>query len=147
DHDARALEAARHSAGRVLDSAGGRRRKPGPPLPARLGLARRARRKRARWTDHRLDQKHVPAADGVLGGEVTGIPRGLRHRVHAVRDLEAAAELYRRLGFTVGARNQHSWGTHNHLVQLPGFFIELLTVAEPQKLGSDGFSALFGTFN
>jgi len=47
----------------------------------------------------------------------------------------------------VGTRNQHSWGTHNHLVQLPGFFLELLTVAEPQKLGSDGLSALFGTFN
>jgi catechol 2,3-dioxygenase-like lactoylglutathione lyase family enzyme len=75
------------------------------------------------------------------------MPRGLDHVVHAVRDLEAAAELYRRLGFSVGARNQHSWGTHNHLVQLPGFFVELLTVAEPQKLGNDGLSALFGTFN
>src|SRR4029453_4949831 len=103
--------------------------------------------KRARWTDRRLDQEHVPAADGVLGSEVTAMPRGIDHVVHAVRDLEAAAELYRRLGFSVGARNQHSWGTHNHLVQLPGFFVELLTVAEPEKLGSDGFSALFGTFN
>ena len=72
---------------------------------------------------------------------------GLDHVVHAVRDLAAAAEFYRRLGFTVGARNRHAWGTHNHLVQLPGFFVELLTVAEPEKLGSDGFSALFGTFN
>jgi catechol 2,3-dioxygenase-like lactoylglutathione lyase family enzyme len=73
--------------------------------------------------------------------------RGLDHVVHAVRDLDAAAELYRRLGFTVGARNRHAWGTHNHLVQFPGVFIELLTVAEPEKLGTDGFSALFGTFN
>jgi len=73
--------------------------------------------------------------------------RGLDHVVHAVRDLDAAAELYRRLGFTVGARNRHAWGTHNHLVQLPGSFVELLTVAEPEKLGTDGFSALFGTFN
>jgi hypothetical protein len=75
------------------------------------------------------------------------MPRGLDHVVHAVRDLDSAAELYRRLGFTVGARNRHAWGTHNHLVQLPGFFVELLAVAEPEKLGSDGFSALFGTFN
>jgi catechol 2,3-dioxygenase-like lactoylglutathione lyase family enzyme len=75
------------------------------------------------------------------------MPRGLDHIVHAVRDLDAAAELYRRLGFSVGARNRHSWGTHNHLVQLPGFFVELLTVAEPEKLGNDGFSALFGRFN
>jgi glyoxalase-like protein len=72
---------------------------------------------------------------------------GLDHLVHAVRDLDAAAELYRRLGFTVGARNRHAWGTHNYLVQTPGFFVEVLTVAEPEKLGSDGFSALFGTFN
>lgn len=75
------------------------------------------------------------------------MPRGLDHIVHAVRDLEGAAGLYGRLGFTVGARNRHSWGTHNHIVQLPGFFIELLTVAEPEKLGSDGFSNLFGRFN
>ena len=75
------------------------------------------------------------------------MPGGLDHVVHAVSDLEGAARLYRRLGFTVGARNRHSWGTHNHVVQLPGFFIELLTVAEPEKLGSDGFSNLFGRFN
>src|SRR5438552_8884321 len=75
------------------------------------------------------------------------MPRGLDHIVHAVRDLDTGAELYRRLGFTVGARNRHPWGTHNHVVQLPGFFVELLTVAEPEKLGSDGFSTNFGHFN
>ena len=73
--------------------------------------------------------------------------RGLDHIVHAVRDLDAAADLYRRLGFTVGARNKHPWGTHNHIIQLSGFFIELLTFAEPEKLGSDGFSTMFGAYN
>jgi hypothetical protein len=73
--------------------------------------------------------------------------RGLDHIVHAVRDLDAAADAYRRLGFTVGARNRHPWGTHNHLVQFQGFFIETLTVAEPEKLGDDGFSKMFGNFN
>ncbi|MDQ2954596.1 MAG: VOC family protein [Pseudomonadota bacterium] len=73
--------------------------------------------------------------------------RGLDHIVHAVRNLDAAADLYRRLGFTVGARNRHPWGTHNYIVQLPSFFIELLTIAEPEKLGGDGFSVLFGSFN
>jgi catechol 2,3-dioxygenase-like lactoylglutathione lyase family enzyme len=72
--------------------------------------------------------------------------RGLDHIVHAVRDLDAAAELYRRLGFTVGARNRHPWGTHNYIVQLPGCFIELLTLAEPDKLGREGFSVLFGGY-
>jgi catechol 2,3-dioxygenase-like lactoylglutathione lyase family enzyme len=73
--------------------------------------------------------------------------RGLDHIVHAVRDLDAAADLYRRLGFTVGSRNRHPWGTHNHIVQMPGFFIELLTLAEPDKLGDDGFSRLFAAYN
>jgi catechol 2,3-dioxygenase-like lactoylglutathione lyase family enzyme len=73
--------------------------------------------------------------------------RGLDHIVHAVHDLDAAGALYERLGFIVGARNRHDWGTHNRLVQMPGFFIEILTVAEPEKLGSDGFSRLFGAHN
>lgn len=75
------------------------------------------------------------------------MPRGLDHIVHAVRDLDAGADLYRRLGFTVGARNRHPWGTHNHIVQLSGFFIEVLTMAEPEKLGDDGIPTLFGEFN
>ena len=75
------------------------------------------------------------------------MPRGLDHIVHAVRDLDAAADFYRRMGFMVGARNRHAWGTHNHIVQFPGFFMELLTVAEPEKLTGEGFAALFGVFN
>ena len=74
------------------------------------------------------------------------MPRGLDHIVHAVRDLDAAAALYRGLGFTVGARNKHPWGTHNHIVQLPGFFIELLTLGEPDKLGPDAIFKLFGAY-
>jgi len=75
------------------------------------------------------------------------VPRGLDHIVHAVRDLDAAAALYRRLGFTVGARNHHPWGTQNHIVQFAGCFIELLAVAEPGKITGDGVPALFGHFN
>ena len=76
------------------------------------------------------------------------MPRGLDHIVHAVRDLDAAADFYRRLGFTVGARNRHPWGTHNHVVQLASnCFIEVLTVAEPEKLTDDGISKQFGRFN
>src|SRR5262245_46135691 len=72
--------------------------------------------------------------------------RGLEHIAHAIRDLDAAADLYRRLGFTVGARNVHSWGTENHIVQTPGFFIELLTVTKPEKLTDEGLPRLFGQF-
>jgi hypothetical protein len=76
------------------------------------------------------------------------MPHGLDHIVHAVRDLDAAAEFYRRAGFTVGARNRHSWGTHNRIVQLKNCYIELLEVAEPEKIvphGARSFS--FGAFN
>jgi len=74
--------------------------------------------------------------------------RGLDHIVHAVRDLDAAAEVYRRAGFLVGARNRHPWGTHNRIVQLHNCYIELLEVAEPEKIvphGARSFS--FGAFN
>jgi hypothetical protein len=75
------------------------------------------------------------------------MPRGLDHIVHAVRDLDAAGELYGRLGFTVGARNRHPWGTHNRIVQFPGFFVELVTIGEPEKVvAGDGRVPSFGAF-
>jgi hypothetical protein len=76
------------------------------------------------------------------------LPTGLDHIVHAVRDLDAAAEFYRRAGFTVGARNRHAWGTHNRIVQLKNCYIEILEVAEPEKIvphSARSFS--FGAFN
>lgn len=72
---------------------------------------------------------------------------GLHHIVHVVRDLDAAAAFYRRAGFTLGTRNRHPWGTHNFVVQFAGFYIELLSVAEPEKLGTEGLSLHFGAFN
>lgn len=64
--------------------------------------------------------------------------RRIDHVVLAVRDLDAAAALYRRLGFQVGARNRHPWGTENHVVQLGSSFLELITVAEPGLIPSHG---------
>jgi len=68
---------------------------------------------------------------------------GLDHIVHAVRDLDAAAEFYGRAGFTVGGRNRHPWGTHNYIVQFPGVFIELLGVGEADLITA----ATPGTFS
>ena len=68
--------------------------------------------------------------DQIQGCREGAIPRGLDHIVHAVHDLDAAGARYRALGFTVGARNRHPWGTHNAIVQCPGVFIELLAVGE-----------------
>jgi hypothetical protein len=76
------------------------------------------------------------------------LPRGLDHVVHVVRDLEAAGELYDMLGFTVGARNRHPWGTHNRLVQTPGFFVELLEIVEVDAIPPHGEGTFsFGAFN
>jgi hypothetical protein len=76
------------------------------------------------------------------------MPGGFDHFVHAVRDLDAAAEVYRRAGFMVGARNRHPWGTHNRIVQLGNAYIELLEVAEPEKIAPHaGRSFSFGAYN
>jgi catechol 2,3-dioxygenase-like lactoylglutathione lyase family enzyme len=76
------------------------------------------------------------------------LPHGIDHIVHAVRDLDAAGEFYRRLGFTVGARNIHPWGTHNRIVQFKTSFIELLEIGEPEKIPPHGPRAFsFGAFN
>jgi len=73
--------------------------------------------------------------------------RPLDHLVLAVHDLEAAGAFYQRLGFLVGARNRHPWGTENRIVQFPGAFLELITVGEGAAIDphqSDTFS--FGAF-
>jgi hypothetical protein len=76
------------------------------------------------------------------------LPHGIDHIVHAVRDLDAAGVLYRHLGFTVGARNRHDWGTHNLIVQFPNAFVELLEIGEPEKVPPHrGRFFSFGAFN
>lgn len=60
---------------------------------------------------------------------MTLVPRRIDHAVVAVRDLDAAAAFYERLGFHVGARNRHPWGTENRLIQFRTSFVELITVA------------------
>ena len=81
---------------------------------------------------------------------MSALARGLDHIVHAVRDLDAARDLYLRLGFTVGARNRHpaAWGTENHIIQLPGFFVELLAMADARGIAPAAPRFLsFGAFN
>jgi catechol 2,3-dioxygenase-like lactoylglutathione lyase family enzyme len=65
-------------------------------------------------------------------------PRPFDHLVLAVRDLDAAAAFYRALGFHVGARNRHPWGTQNHIIQLNGAFLELISTGERFDSASGG---------
>ncbi|KRE13402.1 glyoxalase [Bosea sp. Root483D1] len=73
--------------------------------------------------------------------------RGLDHLVIGVADLDAAGAFYEKLGFRVGARNRHPWGTENRIVQFPGAFLELITVGDATLIpphASRSFS--FGAF-
>lgn len=73
--------------------------------------------------------------------------RGLDHLVIGVADLDAAGAFYADLGFRVGARNRHPWGTENRIVQFPGAFLELITVGDATLIPPHGprhFS--FGAF-
>src|SRR3954463_8993471 len=89
-----------------------------------------------------------PKPMATSGQGLGAMARGLDHIVHAVRDLDAAAARYAQLGFMVGARNRHPWGTHNRIVQLAGTYLELLTVAEPELIPAhQPGSFSFGAFN
>lgn len=65
-----------------------------------------------------------------------------------VADLDAGEAFYRRAGFIVSNRNRHPWGTHNHIIQCDGVYIELLGIGEPEKIPAErpgSFS--FGAYN
>ncbi len=73
--------------------------------------------------------------------------RGIDHVIHLVRNLDAAAALYEKLGFLVGSRNKHPFGTHNRIVQLDGSYLELLEVAELSKIEGVGSPTSFAHFH
>jgi len=58
--------------------------------------------------------------------------QGVDHVVLVVRDLVAAAESFRRMGFVVTPRGDHTLGSRNHCVMLGEDYIELL-VSPPEN--------------
>ncbi len=76
------------------------------------------------------------------------VQRGIDHIVLCVDDLGAARQHYQSFGFTTTPLARHPFGTANSLVQLQGNFIELLTVAQPEKIPpmTPGHFS-FGAFN
>lgn len=78
---------------------------------------------------------------------MTGSHRRIDHLVLVVRNLDAAAAFYERLGFQVGGRNRHPWGTQNRLIQFRSSFLELITVGDdparipPHEPGRFSFGA------
>jgi catechol 2,3-dioxygenase-like lactoylglutathione lyase family enzyme len=57
------------------------------------------------------------------------VGRHIDHVVVAVHDLAAAGAFYRRLGFQVGARSRHSWGTEKRLISFASSFTDRLRPA------------------
>lgn len=55
--------------------------------------------------------------------------RPLDHLVLPCRDLAHAAAQFEELGFQVGRRNRHPWGTENHIIQFGTAFLELIAPA------------------
>ncbi len=74
-------------------------------------------------------------------------PRPLDHLVIGTNDLDQLAGEFEALGFRVGQRNRHPWGTENRLIQLADeTFLELITVGEgaqvpPHQPGHFSFGA------
>ncbi|NRG18720.1 VOC family protein [Rhizobiales bacterium] len=76
------------------------------------------------------------------------LERGLDHVVWAVRDIAAASAFLENIGFTLTPLARHPWGTVNRLVQLNGFFFELLSVGDETLIPNAGEGAFsFGAFN
>ncbi len=74
--------------------------------------------------------------------------KGLDHIVLCVNDLDGTADIYRQLGFTVTPRAKHPFGTHNCIIQLDRFFLEILTIAEPDKIPAEKAGHFgFASFN
>jgi hypothetical protein len=76
------------------------------------------------------------------------MPLQLDHFVIGVQDLAAASARFAAMGFTVGTRNRHAWGTENHIIQLADeTFFELITVASPDLIPAHAGRAFsFGAF-
>ena len=71
---------------------------------------------------------------------------GLDHIVVVVRDLDAAAQRWRKLGFTLSPRGLHSahMGTANHTLMLGDDYLELMGVVAAIWFGNPGLGIACG---
>ena len=59
---------------------------------------------------------------------------GIDHLVIAVGDLERGRETFTRLGFQVAPTATHPFGTANAVIQLGNAYLELLGIADPERI-------------
>ncbi len=62
---------------------------------------------------------------------------GIDHPVITIRDLQAAREQFTRLGFAPAPVGFHPWGTTLSLLMFKDNFIELISVNDPSKFGTN----------
>jgi hypothetical protein len=62
---------------------------------------------------------------------------GIDHPVVTVRDLASTREQFKRLGFEPNPVGFHPWGTTLSLLMFKDNFIELISVADPSKFGTN----------
>jgi hypothetical protein len=60
--------------------------------------------------------------------------RGLDHIVLAVHELDRCKASFEQMGFTTTPNAAHPWGTANSLIQFDRNFIEMLSVAQPERI-------------
>lgn len=72
---------------------------------------------------------------------------GIDHPLVTVRDHSGAIDAYRKLGFRPSAVSFHPWGTATSLLMFPGNFVELISVVDPAKFGTNAIGEFcFGRF-
>ena len=64
--------------------------------------------------------------------------------VNALRGMDAAAETFAALGFTLTPLGRHSLGSINHLMMAPGDYLELVAVPETGKQRQEVLDSPFG---
>ncbi len=75
-------------------------------------------------------------------------PHGIDHLVIALGDLEEGREAFARLGFQVTPTARHPFGTANAVVQFDNAYVELLGIADRDRISEPSESAFsFAAFN
>lgn len=72
---------------------------------------------------------------------------GIDHPLVTVRDHQAVLDAYNKMGFRHSPVSLHPWGTATSLVMFPGNFVELISVVDPSKYGTNSTNDFcFGRF-
>ena len=68
---------------------------------------------------------------------MSNVQYGIDHPVITIRDLEKAREQFKKLGFSPNPVGFHPWGTTLSLLMFKENFIELISVDDPSKFGTN----------